>query len=134
MVIHVFFSSRRRHTSCALVTGVQTCALPIYVALVGVADDQAAILGEVGLVEMPGQRGVGGGGLDREPDAMQIHAGAADATAFLRAGHRRHGIDTVLQDPLDVEEPRTEEHTYELQSLMRISYAVFCLKKKNRKK
>src|SRR3546814_6205603 len=29
-----FFSSRRRHTRCALVTGVQTCALPIYYALV----------------------------------------------------------------------------------------------------
>src|SRR3546814_18143352 len=28
-VIFVFFSSRRRHTRCALVTGVQTCALPI---------------------------------------------------------------------------------------------------------
>src|SRR3546814_9846386 len=27
-----FFSSRRRHTSCSLVTGVQTCALPISVA------------------------------------------------------------------------------------------------------
>src|SRR3546814_2751323 len=27
-----FFSSRRRHTRCALVTGVQTCALPIYSA------------------------------------------------------------------------------------------------------
>src|SRR3546814_9340578 len=27
-----FFSSRRRHTRCALVTGVQTCALPIFVA------------------------------------------------------------------------------------------------------
>src|SRR3546814_1536357 len=27
-----FFSSRRRHTRCALVTGVQTCALPISVA------------------------------------------------------------------------------------------------------
>src|SRR3546814_3528838 len=26
-----FFASRRRHTRCALVTGVQTCALPIYV-------------------------------------------------------------------------------------------------------
>src|SRR3546814_7394884 len=26
---HLFFSSRRRHTRCALVTGVQTCALPI---------------------------------------------------------------------------------------------------------
>src|SRR3546814_4901999 len=30
--------------------------------------------------------------------------------------------------------PRSEEHTSELQSLMRISYAVFCLKKKNIKK
>src|SRR3546814_6760025 len=29
------FSSRRRHTRCALVTGVQTCALPIYVAWSG---------------------------------------------------------------------------------------------------
>src|SRR3546814_7709372 len=29
MVLLFFFSSRRRHTSCALVTGVQTCALPI---------------------------------------------------------------------------------------------------------
>src|SRR3546814_10607125 len=28
-----FFSSRRRHTRCALVTGVQTCALPIYTLL-----------------------------------------------------------------------------------------------------
>src|SRR3546814_3114504 len=28
--ISFFFSSRRRHTSCALVTGVQTCALPIF--------------------------------------------------------------------------------------------------------
>src|SRR3546814_7128666 len=30
-----FFSSRRRHTRCALVTGVQTCALPIFVAAEG---------------------------------------------------------------------------------------------------
>src|SRR3546814_1328928 len=29
LVIFFFFSSRRRHTRCALVTGVQTCALPI---------------------------------------------------------------------------------------------------------
>src|SRR3546814_10078385 len=28
-----FFSSRRRHTRCALVTGVQTCALPIFIRL-----------------------------------------------------------------------------------------------------
>src|SRR3546814_12392456 len=31
------------------------------------------------------------------------------------------------------ERPRSEEHTSELQSLMRISYAVFCLKKKKKK-
>src|SRR3546814_3669423 len=29
-----FFSSRRRHTRCALVTGVKTCALPIFVEAV----------------------------------------------------------------------------------------------------
>src|SRR3546814_10735180 len=29
-MIFFFFSSRRRHTRCALVTGVQTCALPIF--------------------------------------------------------------------------------------------------------
>src|SRR3546814_2241037 len=31
-MFYFFFSSRRRHTRCALVTGVQTCALPIYAA------------------------------------------------------------------------------------------------------
>src|SRR3546814_16369126 len=33
MLMFFFFSSRRRHTRCALVTGVQTCALPISKAL-----------------------------------------------------------------------------------------------------
>src|SRR3546814_4235165 len=32
MYLLFFFSSRRRHTRCALVTGVQTCALPISLA------------------------------------------------------------------------------------------------------
>src|SRR3546814_5467974 len=32
-----------------------------------------------------------------------------------------------------MDHPRSEEHTSELQSLMRISYAVFCLKKKKKK-
>src|SRR3546814_10771962 len=35
------------------------------------------------------------------------------------------------REPLRVGAARSEEHTSELQSLMRISYAVFCLKKKN---
>src|SRR3546814_6358667 len=38
------------------------------------------------------------------------------------------------QRMLDVHEQRSEEHTSELQSLMRISYAVFCLKKKTQKR
>src|SRR3546814_17752676 len=33
LCISFFFSSRRRHTRCALVTGVQTCALPIFQAV-----------------------------------------------------------------------------------------------------
>src|SRR3546814_10354937 len=45
----VFFSSRRRHTRCALVTGVQTCALPIsspgWFLLLVTAIVQAASLG-----------------------------------------------------------------------------------------
>src|SRR3546814_2814408 len=35
-VVFFFFSSRRRHTRCALVTGVQTCALPISIGRSGV--------------------------------------------------------------------------------------------------
>src|SRR3546814_7006113 len=46
----------------------------------------------------------------------------AFASALL-AGHK----------PVTVYEVRSEEHTSELQSLMRISYAVFCLKKKKHK-
>src|SRR3546814_12038406 len=42
------------------------------------------------------------------------------------AGHRRQSADAGPLPHLQ----RSEEHTSELQSLMRISYAVFCLKKK----
>src|SRR3546814_4443284 len=71
-----FFSSRRRHTRCALVTGVQTCALPIYPA----GRTHAALaqrlyaLGRPVRVLMGGDRpgnlwrplDPGGGGLDRK--------------------------------------------------------------------
>src|SRR3546814_5965297 len=41
----------------------------------------------------------------------------------------------AVGEPLAIEDvPRSEEHTSELQSLMRISYAVFCLKKKTEHK
>src|SRR3546814_6768910 len=40
----------------------------------------------------------------------------------------------IIGDVLEPAKYRSEEHTSELQSLMRISYAVFCLKKKTRLK
>src|SRR3546814_8899049 len=39
---------------------------------------------------------------------------------------------TVMESAPATDGRRSEEHTYELQSLMRIAYAVFCLKNKNR--
>src|SRR3546814_5759671 len=47
-----FFSSSRRHTRCALVTGVQTCALPIYGRVGRVMVTEGAITTE-GLVSTP---------------------------------------------------------------------------------
>src|SRR3546814_11549758 len=41
-LLFFFFSSRRRHTRCALVTGVQTCALPIFVIRTAVEDGRSA--------------------------------------------------------------------------------------------
>src|SRR3546814_4917224 len=51
--------------------------------------------------------------------------GGAYITEIIRAG-----IEAVDRGQV---EARSEEHTSELQSLMRISYAVFCLKKKKKK-
>src|SRR3546814_3048113 len=41
LFLFFFFSSRRRHTRCALVTGVQTCALPIYQEIISAVRDSA---------------------------------------------------------------------------------------------
>src|SRR3546814_2798469 len=41
-----FFSSRRRHTRCALVTGVQTCALPILFGLLILRTNNAEALAQ----------------------------------------------------------------------------------------
>src|SRR3546814_5918318 len=52
------------------------------------------------------------------------------ALLFLGAGPVIHGVADE-QDMRKMGGLRSEEHTSELQSLMRISYAVFCLNKKN---
>src|SRR3546814_9822698 len=119
----VLFSSRRRHTRCALVTGVQTCALPIEIAeaerkerdgkiffdVEGTRPDGSPV--ELDLIEETGQYRV---------VEMQRDIAWADAPAPVRAAAGAAG-DAFT---------RSEEHTSELQSLLRISYAVFCLKKK----
>src|SRR3546814_6389849 len=51
-------------------------------------------------------------------------AAAADVGKRLAAAAKKAGVTQVV---------RSEEHTSELQSLMRISYAVFCLKKKKKR-
>src|SRR3546814_5831101 len=57
--------------------------------------------------------------------------------AYVRLG-QIVGIDKVVTQAkrmgITTDLDRSEEHTSELQSLMRISYAVFCLKKKNKQK
>src|SRR3546814_6608150 len=53
---------------------------------------------------------------------------------FLRKSALEGGNETLAPVLAQVDASRSEEHTSELQSLMRISYAVFCLKKKNKKK
>src|SRR3546814_9651591 len=60
-----------------------------------------------------------------------VEAGAAEAS-FLQGGDKSRLVDHRAARHVD--EHRSEEHTSELQSLMRIPYAVFCLKKKKRQK
>src|SRR3546814_7349822 len=55
--------------------------------------------------------------------------------SFFQRSIRRwwRGLSGLTSRRSPVADQRSEEHTSELQSLMRISYAVFCLKKKNDK-
>src|SRR3546814_2652495 len=58
---------------------------------------------------------------ENEKDLVELPQNIKDGLKIIPVGH----VDEVLRLAL-----RSEEHTSELQSLMRISYAVFCLKKK----
>src|SRR3546814_2060255 len=73
--------------------------------------------------------------------ALPIYAARSPATPRSKSdsvGHHSSRAPMNGEVPLCTasiaNERRSEEHTSELQSLMRISYAVFCLKKKNNKK
>src|SRR3546814_8841688 len=180
---YFFFASRRRHTSCALVTGVQTCALPIcrlrqFIAIEIAARVQLAVVERLFRLARRCQCPLCSTSLlqphpgdDDVPEHVEVGRGVGEKTLGLatlrdvrqpRADVRRH-LDRSLQclteftqrvfrsrvadrrrDPLQQQSERralphqqlapqkverSQEHTSELQSLMRISYAVFCLQK-----
>src|SRR3546814_4210743 len=116
-----FFSSRRRHTRCALVTGVQTCALPICRGYRSPAPATAP--------DAPG----------RTPCTLQKQNFRYRES---KKSQQKRPTKGPFSSPhigsggrirtYDLRVMRSEEHTSELQSLMRNSYAVFCLKQKNK--
>src|SRR3546814_8144076 len=84
---------------------------------------------------------VGDGADDAEPDVRERADG--EAHPFGREARDERGVfeaAVAMVDAVDLQHVerfadvfgRSEEHTSELQSLMRISYAVFCLKKKKK--
>src|SRR3546814_4704249 len=127
-VVHVFcsfffFSSRRRHTRCALVTGFRRVlfrsrAWEEYAAgqLPSATDFNVWGLDAVHGSAISGS--IDGSIPEKSAAVSRRHAGRLLRRSFRRNREAQHG------------NVRSEEHTSELQSLMRISYAVFCLKKK----
>src|SRR3546814_1696698 len=142
-----FFSSRRRHTRCALVTGVQTCALPIYPARrctpLSVATHSLHENASPCLHVEPGglldtsdcrfeaisDRAVRVSGMKWVPaEQYTVKIEGAELAGYralticgtrdpLLIGRFDDWIETVRQ------EDRSEEHTSDLQSQMRISNA-----------
>src|SRR3546814_3854888 len=106
--VYFFFSSRRRNTRCALVTGVQTCSLPICATRPCEGDDHIPEGDPRGWQPIAPSAIPFGANLPRRPRAMT-----------------KEDIRRVQQDYVAA---RSEEHTSEPQSLMRYSYAVFFLK------
>src|SRR3546814_2103053 len=86
-VLLFFFSSRRRHTRCALVTGVQTCALPICIGVGQTTADGLFTLSEAECL-----------GACVNAPMMQVdddYYEDLDATSTVRSEERRVGKECV---------------------------------------
>src|SRR3546814_7642301 len=129
-----FFSSRRLHTRCALVTGVQTCALPISSPI------ETAISG---IPNLDYTRSISRYGLSQV--TVVFEDGTDIYFARQLVNERIQQVKSQLPEGIEPQMGpiatglgeifmRSEEHTSELQSLMRISYAVFCFQKKKKTK
>src|SRR3546814_1338295 len=119
-----FFSSRRRHTRCALVTGVQTCALPISgIVFIGPTPDNIRTFG----LKHSARALAAAHGVPLAP-GTDLLTGEEEAVA----APRETGFPVILKATAGGGGigMSSEEHTSELQSLMRSSYAVLCLTKK----
>src|SRR3546814_4685837 len=126
-----FFSRSSRDTRCALVTVVQTCALPIS------RGDVEALGIELEMMDQRFHRLLHLAALRRDDLAVEARDRAArhiaqalfdDARRLIDFLHAHHEAVVAVAARAD-RNVRSEEHTSELQPLMRISYAVFCLKK-----
>src|SRR3546814_9184392 len=125
-----FFSSRRRHTRCALVTGVQTCALPIFARMEGQLTatlqmddgdqaDAAKLLPT--LSRKVGRVLANGWPTGVEVTHAMVHGGPFPSTS----DGRSTSVGTLAMMRLLRPVCRSAGHTSALQSLMRISYAAF---------
>src|SRR3546814_8832295 len=136
LVYDLFFASRRRHTRCALVTGVHTCALLIWCRCRSPTACSSSLSAWVPCGPWHGE-GTGRSSHCRRPPAIISNHQQPSALVAARAGApldaaiRQGAVDLVLHAGAAwrrcvvgrvVDRDRSEEHTSELQSLMRISY------------
>src|SRR3546814_10219944 len=92
-----FFSSRRRHTRCALVTGVQTCALPIFLSIFEVGIPGSC---SIGSMACPSRKGLGQAGRGGRAEVERSLSGRVASGAV-------HGCadGSLLTPPLPRSEP-----------------------------
>src|SRR3546814_8267142 len=129
-----FFSSRRRHTRCALVTGVQTCALPIWrvARFIGGREDEVVFTrGATEAINLVAQSWGAENLKDGDRILLSTLEHHSNIVPWQMIAARTGAQIDVCPLTHDGRIDRSEEHTSELQSLMRISYAVFYLKKQN---
>src|SRR3546814_10259795 len=107
-----------------LVTGVQTCALPIYSIEL---KDQVGDITNAWILQQEADCRLG---VQRNGGPSNFDLNSSFCQEILGRITRLDAPGTPNDQQVEEIVRRSEEHTSELQSLMRISYAVFCLKKK----
>src|SRR3546814_14881064 len=114
----VFFSSRKRHTSCALVTGVQTCALPIasfwqVVTAIGLtATPLLARLGRDVARRVDGRSDAGLEFLEQGHNGRTVIIGFGRVGRLVAQMLERHGKTFIAVDAESAPGRRAPDHSY----------------------